>query len=122
MTRRPDPRDTEADALFAMGFFILLLPVLAAFYAISALVLGWASGLEAGVAFVIVLTQVIVVHRPRPVDSASVIAYGPVRILAKLIAKVSTLAGMGRIGEGLAITMVLWYPALVVALVILVTP
>ena len=125
MTGRPDPSDNQDGVLFAMGFFAMLLPVVTIVYATVAVVIGWARPLEAGVGFAVVLIQIALVHwsegrrsRKRVGD----IAWLPVIILARVIGRLSALPGMRGVGEGAAASSPLWYPALVLALAILLVP
>lgn len=125
MTGHPEAAEVEGDALFAMGFFVLLLPVLVIAYAIVALVMGWASLLEAGVAILVVFTQVMLTgwaeQRPRR-QWAAAIGWGPVMMLAKLIAQLSRLPGVAGVATFLAVSMQFWYSAVVLAVVIVLVP
>lgn len=125
MSGRPEASDPQDDVLFAMGFFAMVLPVVAVAYAIGAVVIGWARPIEAGVAFLAVLTQVCLLSwseerwsRKRLGD----VAWAPVIILAKLVGRLSRLPGLGGIAAGLAAAAPLWYPALVLALAVVLLP
>jgi hypothetical protein len=111
------------DALFAMGFFAMLLPVLAICYTIYALVAGWASPLEAGIAALVVLTQVaLTIWGDQRRKWVSEIGWGTVIILAHLIGRLSTVPRMGGVAQFLASSMPLWYSALVLGVVIVLVP
>ena len=125
MTGRPDPSDDLDGVLFAMGFFAMLLPVVTIVYATVAVVIGWARPLEAGVGFAVVLIQIALVYwsdERRSRKRVGDIAWLPVIVLARVVGRLSSSPGMRGVGEGMAASSPLWYPALVLTLAILLVP
>jgi len=125
MSGRPEPSDPQDDVLFTIGFFAMVLPVVALAYAIGAVGIGRARPIEAGVAFLVVLTLVCLLswsEERRSRKRLGDIAWAPVIILAILVGRLSRLPGMGGIAGGLAAAAPLWYPALVLALAVVLLP
>lgn len=101
------------------------MPVVTIVYATVAVVIGWARPLEAGVGFAVVLIQIALVYwseERRSRKRMGDIAWLPVIVLAKMVGRLSSSPGMRGVGEGAAASSPLWYPALVLALAILLVP